>query len=68
MPRYGIASLSAQQMETLRRAEAEVGAVLIAYRPSSHGREGSGPSHVEDAPTALEAIVDDYRTYDPYLP
>lgn len=61
-----IASLTAEQMRQLRQAEEATGLVLIAYEPGREAQDQARSRDGEDA--VLDAIVDDYRTYDRYLP
>lgn len=60
MQRYHLADLSKEQMRQLARFEHDLGLTLIAYAPGE--RRVSGNHEGEDS--ILDALVDDYRTYD----
>jgi len=60
MVRFHLADLSKDQMSQLERFEHDLGLTLIAYAPGES--KGAGKQEGEDS--VMDALVDDYRTYD----
>jgi hypothetical protein len=69
LPPYRLAHLSAEQMGALEDLEHEIGVTLVAYEPSAgpvaHTATGAVANNENDL--VLDALVDTYRTHDPYI-
>lgn len=65
MPPYRLAQLNAEQFSAIENLENELGLTLVAYEPEST-QERQTESAADDG-FVLDALVDDYRTFDPHI-
>jgi heterodisulfide reductase subunit B len=80
-PPYRLADLSAEQMQMIEHLENEIGLTLVAYEPEAGAATHTGPAAACDIgrPSAaapvdddenqrvLDALVDTYRSHQPYI-
>lgn len=66
MPPYRLARLNPEQIAAIESLENELGLTLVAYEPATDQSAGNETASADDR-FVLDALVDDYRTYDPHL-
>lgn len=66
LPTYKLAHLTPEQFAALERLENDIHVTLVAYEPAgSAGRDDMEIGDLATDDTAMDALVDTYRTYDP---
>jgi len=68
MPPFRLAHLSPEQMSSVERLEHDLHLTLIAWEPEAGAETGpsaTAATQDQERDPILDALVDDYRTFDP---